>query len=514
MKKLLLIALVVVFTAAGTVSEGLAQQKTPQYGGILREIWATGPRVLSYLPEMGPGDEQSILPAAEKLMDYNAEKQLVPFLAESVTVAKDGKSITFKLRKGIKFTDGSDLNAEAVVWNYQLNIDAKRLQYRDKITKIEIIDPYTIKFHITDYTNMLLHSYGWVPLFSKAAWDKAGDGNAEKSKEWARANIVATGPFKLAEYKRDNYLRWVKNENYWQKGKPYLDGITIRYIPDSVTASAMMQAKEADFWLQPPVKDQADLEKKGFLRQSGFGLPRMIYLNTKDPDSKFQNLKLREAVEYALDKPAIAKALGFGYYTPLTMVAPPGEWGYDPEYKGRPYDPAKAKQLIAEAGFPNGVKIKMTAMTGGTWPDEVAAIKRYLDDVGMTVDPDMADPGRFFNMLWLQGWQDAALFLSGLDPNYLITFHRTFGPQPMANYASFKRPPDLMTLAEKSLHLKTEAEQRAITKQLVRLMADEALVIPFYLVPNTYIMPPYVHTTFFKECMVTRRTFDEWMDKH
>jgi hypothetical protein len=84
----------------------------------------------------------------------------------------------------------------------------------------------------------------------------------------------------------------------------------------------------------------------------------------------------------------------------------------------------------------------------------------------------------------------------------------------MANYASFKRPPDLMTLAEKSLHLKTEAEQRAITKQLVRLMADEALVIPFYLVPNTYIMPPYVHTTFFKECMVTRRTFDEWMDKH
>ncbi len=510
MKKLLLIAVVVVLSVLWIVSESPAQQKTPVRGGVLREIWASGPRVFSYLPEMGPGDEQAILPASEKLMEYNQDKQLVPFLAESVTVAKDGKSITFKLRKGIKFTDGSDLNAEAVAWNYQLNIDNKRLQYRDKITKIEIVDPYTLKFHITDYTNQLLHSYGWVPIFSKVAWDKAGGG--EKSKEWARANIVATGPFKLAEYKRDDHVRWVRNENYWQKGKPYLDEVMVRIIPEAVTASAMMQAKEADMWVQPPVKDQADLEKKGFIRQSGYGLPRMIYLNNKDPNSKFVNLKVREAVEYALDKPAMAKALGFGYYTPLTMVAPPGEWGFDPEYKGRTYDPAKAKQLLTEAGYPNGIKIKMTALTG--WNDEVSAVKRYLDDVGITVDPDMADPGRFFGTLWLQGWQDAILFLTGMDPNYLVTFHRQFGPEPMANYASFKRPPELMDLAEKSLHLKTEAEQKAITKQLVRLMADEALVIPLYRVPNAYIIQPYVHTTFFREQMVARRTYDEWMEKH
>jgi ABC-type transport system substrate-binding protein len=144
----------------------------------------------------------------------------------------------------------------------------------------------------------------------------------------------------------------------------------------------------------------------------------------------------------------------------------------------------------------------------------VAAIKRYLDDVGMTVDPDMADPGRFFGTLWLQGWQDMILFLTGMDPNYLVTFHRQFGPEPMANYASFKRPPELLDLAEKSLHLKTEAEQKAITKQLVRLMADEALVIPLFRVPNAYIIQPYVHTTFFKEQMVARRTYDEWMEKH
>ena len=125
----------------------------------------------------------------------------------------------------------------------------------------------------------------------------------------------------------------------------------------------------------------------------------------------------------------------------------------------------------------------------------------------------MADAGGS-SALWLQGWPDTMLFLTGMDPNYLVTFHRQFGPEPMANYASFKRPPELLDLAEKSLHMKTDAEQKAITKQLVRLMADQALVIPLYRVPNAYIIQPYVHTTFFKEQMVARRTYDEWMEKH
>lgn len=519
MRRLSAVVLLFALVMMGPAIDGFAQEKAPAgkapvYGGTLREIWYNGPRVLSYLPEMGPADEQAVMPAVEKLMEYNANKEIVPFLAESVTVAKDGKSITFKLRRGIKFHDGSDFNAEAAAFNYQLAKDTKRLQFDNKLEKIEIVDPYTLKFHITQFTNQLLHSYGWVPIFSKQAWDKAGGGDIEKSKAWARANVVGTGPFKLAEYKRDNHIKWVKNENYWQKGKPYLDGRLVRVIPDSVTASAMMQAKEADMWVQPPVKDQADLEKKGFPRQSGFGLPRMIYLNTKDPESKLQNKKLREAIEYALDKPAMAKAMGFGYYVPLTMVAPPGEWGFDPSYKGRPYDPAKAKQLLAEAGYPKGVTLKLTALSNPPWPDELQAIKRFLDDVGITIEPDLADPGRFFGTLWMKGWPDMILFLTGMDPNYLVTFHRQFGHEPMANYSSFKRPPELIALSEKSLTMKTDKEQQEITKQLVRMIADEALVIPLYRAPNAFIAQPWVHSTFYKEGMVVRHTGNEWMEKH
>ncbi len=518
MRTVLSIMAAIVIVLVGAVVDGTCQQtggpeRTPQRGGILREITANGPRVLSYLPEMGPGDEQAIMPAAERLMEYNQDKELVPYLAESVTVAKDLKSITFKLKKGIKFHDGSDLDAHVVAWNYQSAKDAKRLQYHDKLSRIEVVDDYTMRLHITRYTNQLIYSYGWLPIFSKQAWDKAGAGNMEKSKEWARANVVGTGPFKLAEYKRDNYLKWVRNENYWQAGKPYLDGIYVRYIPDPVTASAVMQAKEADMWAGAPVRDLSDLEKKGFLTIN-FGLPRILYFNTKDAASPFQNRKLREAVEYALDRPAIAKALGFGHYVALTSVAPPGEWGFDPSYKGRPYNPTKARQLLAEAGYPNGLKIRLMVQTPPPWPDEAQAIKRYLDEVGIYVDLDMADPGRFFQNLWLQGWQDAALFLCGRSANGLANFHRQFGPEPMANYASFKRPPELIALAERSLTLTSESDQKEITRQLVRMMSDEALVVPLYLAPVSIVHQPWAHINWLRIQMVTRYAGDEWIEKH
>ena len=458
----------------------------------MREITANGPRVLSYPPEMGPVDGQAIMVAVEKLMEYNQAKELVPFLAESVTVAKDLKSITFKLKKGIKFHDGSDLNAQAVAWNYQLEKDTKRLQYYDKLSAIEVVDDYTMRLHITHYTNQLIYSYGWIPIFSKQAWDKAGGGSVEKSKEWARSHVVGTGPFKLAEYKRDNYIKWVRNENYWQAGKPYLDAIYVRYIPDPVTASAMMQTKEADMWYGAPVRNVSDLEKKGLVSVN-FGLPRILILNTSDVASPFQNRKVREAVEYALDKPAMAKALGFGYYTPLATVAPSGEWGFDPNYKGRLYNPVKAKQLLAEAGYPNGVKIRLLVETPPPWPDEAQAIKRYLDEVGISVDLDMADPGRFFQNIWLKGWQDAALFLEGRSANGLVNFERQFGPEPLTNLVSFERPPELTALAEKALTLTNPNEQKEITGQLVKIMADEALVLPLYLAPMSIVHQPWVH---------------------
>jgi ABC-type transport system substrate-binding protein len=153
-------------------------------------------------------------------------------------------------------------------------------------------------------------------------------------------------------------------------------------------------------------------------------------------------------------------------------------------------------------------------MAVGTWPEEAEAIAGYLRDIGIEVKIDLADPGRFFNALWLEGWEDLILFLTGVDPNYLQTFFAQFGPQPQANYASFKRPPELIKLCDEAYKAYDVESQKAMTKKLVRLMADECLVIPIYLVPSAYMIQPWVHTTFLREHMVARQTYNEWLGEH
>lgn len=508
MKKFLIIILIVLISTAGLALNGFSEMK-PQHGGTLR-IVTPASHATFYMPEGGPQDLSAMFPGAEALMQYTARNELTPHLAESVDIDTKNLTITFHLRKGIKFHDGSDMNADNVAWGFNFAKEMKRLQYGDKLKEVEIVDDYTVRLHLTEYHNMIIHSFGWQYQMSKKAY-------TTKDKNWLRANFVGTGPFKLVEWKRDSHIIWEKNPDYWMKDRPYLDRIEFRYVPDPTTASAMMQAGEADMWTGAPVKFQAELEKKGFIRRSGYcAFPAIIYPNTTDANRPTGKVKVREAIEYAIDKAAIAKALGFGYYTPMKMVAPEGDWGYDPNYKGRTYNPEMARKLLAEAGYPKGLKLKLLVFipwAGGT-PASAEAIKAYLGDVGITVDIDIADPGRYFGSIWGTGWEDLALGITGLDPTYLVTFQRWFGHDPATNLVSFKRSPELIALSKKSITYMDEADQEAVTKKLVRLMADEACMIPLWKAPTAYMVQPYVHSTYLDAGVIAWSIYDDWMEKH
>jgi peptide/nickel transport system substrate-binding protein len=508
---LLTAAVATAVAIAGFASPGISQQKTatPQKGGVLRIVTSTGPKVLGWYPEMGPGDASAVYPAIERVMDMSANREMEPFLAESVKVDQKNLTMTIKLRKGIKFHDGSDMNAEAVAWNYKTILDpTRKVKFSDKIKSIETPDSHTVVLHLTEYNNLMLSIFGWIPVFSKAAFDTHG-------KEWCRANPVGTGPFKFVEWKRDVSMKWERNPNYWQKGLPYLDGMEYSYVPDATTASAMFQSKQADVWIGAPVKDQAELVKKGFKRQSAWaGLPPVIYLNTANPKAVTANLKVREAIEYALDRPAMAKALGFGFYSPMKMVAPEGEWGYSASYKGRPYDPEKAKKLLAEAGYPNGCKIKLLALTDSTNRTTSETIKAYLDQAGFNVDLDLADSGRFFGNVWGSGWDDMVLFFIGMDMNFYNTVEFWLGHSPRTKLASFKQPPELLAMSEQAVKYFKAAEQKAVTEKMVRLVADEALVVPLFFAPAAFLTQPYVHSTYYHNGFIRWTLYQDWMEKH
>jgi ABC-type transport system substrate-binding protein len=516
---------IVVVLVLGVVYDSYGQQAAPkpQYGGVLRIITTSGPQVLSYVPSMGPQDHTASFPAGERLVDTTKNRSVgsgvEPVLAEKVDEDPKGLKIVWHIRKDVKFHDGSELDADVVRWNFQQILDAKALPFSGLLKGMRVTDKYTLVMDLNEYSNQLVPTWGWWPVItSKAAWDKASGGDLAKGKDWARTNIVGTGPFILKEYKRDVHIIWVKNPSYWRKGRPYLDGIEIRYIPDSVTANASFLSKEADVWETAPPKDQVELMKQGLKRQGSWpALGWSVWINTANPKSKWQDKRLREAVEYAIDKAAVAKALGFGLYRPLKSFPPEGEWGYDPNYDPRPYNPAKAKELLAAAGYPNGLKAKLLVFFT---PDSRAAgavIKQYLDEAGFQIDMDVADPGRFFSTINNNPATpdlDLSWWMSGRDTNYLQSYMRWFSSQPFTILSYLGHTPEQVEMDKQIQRFAKVKDQIDATRKAVHYLTDNALIIPVYDQSMAVMQQPYVHSTRYEQGFVRWQTEEVWMEKH
>ena len=460
----------------------------PRYGGTFRMIMRSSPTGLSPPATVGP---------EEKLMDVSPDRSegngLEPVLAEKVEEDVAHNRIVFYLRKGVRFHDGSELNADVVIWNFQVRGPVQYSEYLKGITKI---DDMTVQFEYTEYSNQLLQSWGFMPIFSEAAWERASGGDAEKGYEWSRTHCVGTGPFMLQDYQVDDHITWVKNPDYWRKGEPYLDGIEYTFVPDATTARMMMLAGEADYWGGWYDKE---LDDDGFtVLHSWLGLSFNIWPNTADPDSRWTDIRLREALEYAIDKPAIAEIFNTSQapdtWVPMTMMAPPGEWGFDPEYPTRTYNPEKARQLLAEAGYADGLDVKILMGSDQGSRDFGALLKFYLDEVGMRVTLDLADPGRFYSTVYgANPGPDLSVMYSGMDTNYLVTYMRWFSTDPLTNLSYLGHTPEQAALDEEAQEAFSVADQKIVTEKLVSYLSDNALIIPIIWYPISSMAAPKVH---------------------
>lgn len=520
---LLLLLLVVLLPSGLTtcVSEETSSPITevigPVYGGTLRMIAGSGPQMLGYPAMMGPEDVIGILPGVEKLLDASADRDkgngLEPVLAESYEEDFNNNRLIFHIRPGVTFHDGSPLNADTVIWNFQQLIDSGALQYSDYWRGIRKIDDLTVEIAYSEYTNQLLYSWSFTSIYSRTAWEEASGGDLQKGIDWARTHCVGTGPFILNEYVRDSHLTWTKNPNYWKDGLPYLDGIDVRIIPDSTTAEMTMKAGQADIWQGI----WRGAEDDGYeLLISRTSLIINIWPNTADPDSKWNDIRLREALEYAIDKPAIVNAFGAEAFAVATMLSVPGEWGYDPDYPAREYDPEKARQLVIDAGYPDGLDAKMLVRAGSDGNNMGTALKRYLDDVGIRIDLDMADPGRFFGTMFGDTpGPDLAVMYSGNDvSNYLVSYMRWFSTDPFANVSYLGHTVEQRKLDEQAKAIPDVPGQKAMTEKLVRYLTDNAMILPILYAPVVSVAAPYVHTDWLSRGAVCWHSEDTWMEPH
>jgi ABC-type transport system substrate-binding protein len=494
------------------------------YGGTLRVIAPSGPQVLGGF-RGGPSDVGATFWGLSALMDATADRTqgsgLEPVLCSSVDDDIANKRIVFHLRQGIKFHDGTDCTSEDVQWGYQMAIDNGRLQYFNYFDRMESPDPYTFIMYYNEYTNQLIKSWGWSYPRSKDAF-MAGTGGStdpEVQNTWDSAHIVAAGPFKLVEYVRDSHMYWDKFKDWWNAPLPFLDRVEIQFIPDPVTAKALMEAGQADEWGGATTRDQNDLVNKGFKKISGWvGLIYDIWPNTSSPTSIWNDLRLREAIDYAIDKDKIAAALGPGSYVPLHQMAPETEWGYDPTWPGRPYDPAKARQLIADAGYPNGIKTTMLVNSTSTADVDLAtAIKTYLDAVGIKTDLDLADVGRFMGTVWgFMGTppENLSLMWSGMDTTYLDTYMRWFSSDMFSNLAYLGRTDEQRALDAQAKAAPDAESQKAMALKVYGFMNTQARILPILQMPSAAIAAPYVHSQEFQQGFVRWQVELIFMDPH
>jgi ABC-type transport system substrate-binding protein len=396
----------------------------PQYGGVLRIIDKPQIQNLGYPGKpQGPSDMTYIRPCCEFLINYDAAgtEEFVPELAESWEWSDDYLHIILKIKQGIKFHDGTPFNAEAVKFNLDLQEGGTRGELK-LLESVEVLDEYTLRLNLSGYESSFLGGLaapaGW--MVSPTAIQTMGDD--------AILHPVGTGPFKFVSYQTDVLLKYEKWEGYWQEEKPYLDGLEFVFIKDPVTQLSSFKAGEAQVISVVTAKDADKLMAEDKYDYEGY--PGQLFGLAGDsahPDSDFADIRVRQAIAYAIDNEAIAKATGFGYYTATNQFAVPGAAWYNPEIVGYPFNLDKARELLDKAGYTDG--FDTTIVYNSSDPVQgamMATIQGYLADVGIRAKLDAADAARF-NTITFGGWNNQLVFFwvpakRGLGPVYYKSF--------------------------------------------------------------------------------------------
>ncbi len=452
----------------------------PKSGGAL--VFATSVDVPSLEPHLEAADAWHRRKALiyENLTWVDNDVVVKPQLAESWTISPDGLVYTFKLRQGVKFHNGKVMVAEDVKYSLDRVLDEKvgSAGRGDlvMIKTVEVVDPATVKITLTEPTGPFLVNLGgrYNAVIPK---DSAPTGDT------LRRIDVGTGPFMVQEFVAAQRLTLKKFPDYWEKGKPYLDTITIQVVPDEQTAIAGLRAGTVSFLAIEDAKNYLTVKDDPNLVASRTPAIKIDTLELPADIKPISDVKVRQAILLALDKPAIMQAgiLGLGQLVG-GGIPPAMKYWFVPsdQLPNQKRDVAKAKQLLAEAGYPNGFDMKLRLIAGyATMAANAPVIAANLKDVGINVIIETVDLG-----VWIEDWrayrEPVTLNAWGgfMDPDLL--YYRHFHSQPKG--ADFRRWKNATadSLLDKGRSTVDPAQRKPFYDQLQKLIAEDPIMVPLY----------------------------------
>ena len=421
----------------------------------------------------------------EGLLRYKDESlDVEPGLAESWTISPDARTYTFKLRQGVKFHDGTDFNAETVKFNFDRVTD-KDHPYANTgpfpfvftlgpIEKTEVADPFTVIIHLKEpyspMLTMLAGAIGGLAGISPAAVKQYG-------KDFARHG-GGTGPFKFVLW--ESGQRFVLEANpAWWAGKPKLAGLVYRPIIDENARVSEMLSGGTDITIEVPPDNIATFTASKnftFYEQSG---PHLWYLMLNCKEKPFDDKLVRQAANYAINKEALVGEILKGTATVAAGPTPPAfSWAHDNDLKPYPYDPAKAKALLAQAGYPNGVDVTFYVTESGSGMLSPilmgTAIQADLAAVGIRAKIETYEWNTFLGKIipGMEGKaQVAELSFMTQDPDmHPFLALRTGAPVNSGRYSN----PKVDALIDAARAEPDPAKRAALYKKMQDILADDA----------------------------------------
>jgi oligopeptide transport system substrate-binding protein len=480
--------------------------ETPQNGGTLRLVAEADLRTLD-----PPGIYswiEGILSSMihHSILDYDEHENLIPVLSESLPViSPDGLTYTFHLKQGIQFSNGRELIAEDVIYSIERHFDPRTnsqfpYYYRNisgapafqkareeeaamnsgrrgrwlaplHLEGIRLLDRYTVQFKLQEpdfiFSDIMATQYSSiVPREEVEAYGA----------QFGR-NPVGCGPFILKEWERGLSLKLERNPHYFQKGLPYLDVVGVSIIADETTQMMMLERGEFD-WKRLGGTNLLRIKRNEHLRDNIKRLQGTIfdYMTLNCEMEPFTDKRVRQAMNYAVDKQRMLKAL-FNEGAVARSVLPAALKGHDPNIVGYPYNPAKAKELLAEAGFPNGFTVKLLASPGSArWIKIALLVQNDLEKIGIQTELQIVSGPSYMDAIqrrkevpfaildWLPNFNDPKDTLKSLLSGEAI---KEEGSLNMAFWSNAKvdelfREADLEMIPDRRLSLYHEIETKVV----------------------------------------------------
>jgi peptide/nickel transport system substrate-binding protein len=415
-----------------------------------------------------------------------ATGQVSPELATEWKVLDDKLTWQFKLRQGVKFQNGEEVTAEAVKVSLDDILNSKTAVSNAKrrmaaVESVEVVDKYT--FNVKTKTPSVL-----LPISLADAFVYPPKYYTETGPDPFSDKPVGSGQFKFAQWTKGTSITLQANPDYWGP-RSKIDKLVFKPYPEASSRVAALERGEIDIASNVPPDEGARLQSKGFqILWSPLGQAMLVHL-TPIPGTPLEDKRVRQALNYAVDKEAIIKNVLLGYGTILKgeLVGPDGI-GYNPALDPYPYDLAKAKQLLADAGYPSGFSVKFQCSEGryAKQKEVCEAIVGQLAQVGVKFDLEMSEWGTFVNRVVTNAPERAATWYIGLnyypamDADFIISSYITTSPLKQFSNAKLD---DLY--AQQSREFDPQ-KRLTILQEFMAVVRDEAPDIFLFQAPDIY----------------------------